>query len=149
MGDSGLMQDFSCSTHSGITGVVLVVDDEPIVRNTAKLMLERLGCKVLEAENGQQALETFRTRPVDVVLLDVSMPVLSGEATLRQILEIDPSAHVIISSGYGEQMTQERFQNLGVRNFLQKPYTCSRMREVIQKAVDAPGSTAAMRTAVQ
>ena len=124
-------------------GIVLVVDDEPIVRKTAKLMLQKLGCEVLEAGNGAEALSMFASRPADLVLLDVSMPVLSGEAALREILRINPHVPVIVSSGYNEQFALERFSSLGVSTFLQKPYTWSRLLDAVNQVMTRPLANAA------
>ena len=104
---------------------VLVVDDEEIVRRAARMTLERYGYSVMLAENGQQALELVRQSPLgfDVVLLDLTMPVLSGEDTLREIRKVRPTLPVILSSGFNEVEALRRFQGKALNGFVQKPYT--------------------------
>src|SRR6266571_8338278 len=82
---------------------------------------------VVLAENGQQALELLRQSPLafDLVLLDFTMPVLSGEDTLREIRKIRPTLPVILSSGFNEVEAIRRFQGKGLSGFVQKPYTAA------------------------
>ena len=87
------------------TGLVLVVDDEETIRRTAKKALERHGFQVLVARNGQEGVEMFRDAAsrIAVVLLDMGMPVMSGEEAFRKIVEIRPGMPVIATSGYDEE----------------------------------------------
>ena len=89
------------------------------------MTLERYGYSVMLAENGQQALELVRQSPLgfDVVLLDLTMPVLSGEDTLREIRKVRPTLPVILSSGFNEVEALRRFQGKALNGFVQKPYT--------------------------
>ncbi len=113
------------------TGTVLVIDDEEIVRRTAQATLERFGYEVVVAEDGQQGLDTFRriADRVDVVLLDMTMPVLSGEETFRELRMIRPDIKVILSSGYNEVEAIRHFTGKGLAGFVQKPYTSARLAE--------------------
>ena len=85
-------------------GTVLVVDDEQIVRDTAKCSLERRGYEVLLAENGPAAIDVVRSEGhrIGLVLLDLSMPGMSGEETLPHLRSSGPELEVIVSSGYSE-----------------------------------------------
>jgi CheY-like chemotaxis protein len=118
-------------------GAVLVVDDEDIVRSTASAALRRAGYEVLQAANGQEALDVFRSaRPrVSIVLLDMTMPVMSGDETLRKLREIDPDLPVVVSSGYRETELQQRFRGQAVSGYAQKPYTAAKLVELIHAAV--------------
>jgi signal transduction histidine kinase/ActR/RegA family two-component response regulator len=122
------------------TGTVLVIDDEELVRRTARAALERFGYTVLEAENGEAGLELFRSRADDVsiVLLDMTMPVMSGEETFRHLRTIRPEVKVILSSGYNEIETTRRFNATGLAGFLQKPYTGARLAEIM-RSILPPG----------
>ena len=113
---------------------VLVVDDEESIRSIARAMLETSGHSVWLAANGKEAVELFRVkaREIDLVLLDMTMPVLGGEQALRLLRQIQPDIRVIASSGYSEEEARHRFGE-GLSGFLQKPYTTSRL----QSAVDA------------
>src|SRR5690242_15920579 len=106
------------------SGTVLVIDDEEIVRRTAQATLEHFGYEVVVAEDGRQGLDAFRRLAdrVDVVLLDMTMPVMSGEETFRKLRGIRPDIKVILSSGYNEAEAIRSFSGKGLAGFVQKPY---------------------------
>jgi DNA-binding NtrC family response regulator len=115
------------------SGLVLVIDDEEAVREAVTDILEAAGYSVITAINGEAGLAVYRERQTDVqlVLLDLSMPGLSGEATLHQLREINPKAVVLLSSGYHPSEVARRFSDYGSVGFLQKPYDVdSLIREV-------------------
>ena len=120
------------------SGTVLVVDDEDVVRAVARMMLEFVGYTVLVASDGVDAVEVFRQHAdeISVVLLDMSMPRMNGEQTFDAIRAIRPDARVILSSGYQERETIERFSGKGLAAFLPKPYQFQallrKIREVTQ-----------------
>jgi CheY-like chemotaxis protein len=103
---------------------VLLIDDEDAVRDMVGEVLEQEGMSVLRAEDGARGVGLFREarERVDVVLLDLSMPGLSGEETFRRLLEIDPSVRVILSSGYDRDEARGRFGASRPAGFIQKPY---------------------------
>ena len=103
---------------------VLLVDDEEAVREMVGEILENEGFEVLLAEDGARAVALFgenRAR-VDVVLMDLSMPGLSGEETFRRLREIAPGVRVILSSGYDSDEARGRFGASAPAGFIQKPY---------------------------
>jgi CheY-like chemotaxis protein len=115
-------------------GTVLVVDDEPALRMLAKAILERSGYEVLIAEDGRQGVEMFR-RYADIittVLLDLTMPVMSGEEAFRLIREIRAEVPIVVSTGYSEGATEDLFRTDTMAGFVQKPYSaamlCDRIR---------------------
>jgi two-component system cell cycle sensor histidine kinase/response regulator CckA len=114
--------------------LILVVDDEDIIRRTAKSMLERHGYKVLVAEDGLRGVELFQisSDKVAAVILDMTMPVMGGEETLRRLKEIRPGVKVLLSSGYSESEAIRRFAGKGLSGFLQKPYTSSVLSQKIR-----------------
>ncbi|MDQ6677233.1 MAG: response regulator [Acidobacteriota bacterium] len=118
-------------------GTVLVVDDEPVVLRAAGLMLEQLGYTVLMAGNGQEAIDLFRSRPatIDVVLLDMTMPVMPGEITFQKIRAIRANAKVIVSSGFDKTEALRRF-GPDIDGFLQKPYQVSRLGEIMSGVLE-------------
>jgi CheY-like chemotaxis protein len=101
-----------------------VVDDDETVRSVARQTLELKGFDVLEAEDGLVALALLQQRGAEValVLLDMTMPHLGGEATFREMRQMQPEIRVILSSGYNEQEAMSRFMGKGLKGFLQKPY---------------------------
>lgn len=118
-------------------GTVMVVDDESIVRQVAKAALERFGYSVILCEDGSTAVNVFRSMNGDipVVLLDMSMPVMSGEETFRHLRAIRPDVKVILSSGYNEVEAISRFTGKGLAGFIQKPYTAGRLGETIRSVL--------------
>jgi PAS domain S-box-containing protein len=115
------------------TGLVLVIDDEDIVRRTAKAMLERYGYAVVLAENGKEGVDLFHvlSDKIRVVLLDMTMPVMNGEETLQRLKAIDPNVKVILSSGYNEVEVIRRFTGAGLAGFIQKPYSAAALAQKI------------------
>jgi len=105
-------------------GRVLVVDDEPAVRETVQRILECAGFRVWVAGDGPSALRLFRDQAgkVDVVLLDLSMPGMGGEDVFRELVAVCPDVRVVLSSGYSEQDAIQRFSTPGLAGFIQKPY---------------------------
>ncbi|HEU4951849.1 MAG TPA: PAS domain S-box protein [Holophagaceae bacterium] len=112
--------------HAGVagSGLVLVADDDAGVRAVARQALEMRGYHVLEAADGAEALDHLRLEGprVALVLLDATMPNLSGESTLREIRALLPDLPVLLSSGHDEQATLARFRTLAPDGFLAKPY---------------------------
>jgi PAS domain S-box-containing protein len=124
-------------------GRILVADDEDLVRKMAKFTLETYGYATEIASNGAEALEKFRSGPAgfDAVLLDLTMPVMSGEDVLHAIRKIRSDVPVVLSSGYTETEAFEKFHGLGLSGFLQKPYTATALARKIKQAVDFPPVT--------
>ena len=127
------------------SGVVLVVDDEEVVRSTAEAALMRYGFTVITAANGQEAVDRFREAPdlIDAVLLDVKMPVMGGREALRELRQIRPELKVIISSGYNEAEALRDFSSEGVNLFVQKPYTAAALAAALRCVIEpdaSPGS---------
>jgi PAS domain S-box-containing protein len=105
-------------------GQVLLADDEEDVRAVVRAMLETLGYAVIEARDGLEAVEIFRRRAaeIDLVVLDLVMPRLAGEAALGQIRRIAPAVPAILVSGYDEGGRIRDIVGTGFGGFLQKPF---------------------------
>jgi PAS domain S-box-containing protein len=123
-------------------GLALVIDDEPTVREVAQRMLQTLGFTVVAAADGKEGLSLYRaqTRPVRLVLLDLTMPQLDGEEAFRALREFDPSATVVLMSGFTEQEALDRFAGTGLAAFLQKPFSLDSLRETLEHVLAAPGA---------
>jgi len=132
-----LLESDSRSTSGARRAMILVVDDEEIVRRTATTLLEQHGYSVITAENGKAALELFRRLggEIDAVLLDLTMPVMDGEETLRGLKAVRPDVRVILSSGNNEAEAVRRFAGDGLAGFIQKPYTSTRLAEKIRRTL--------------
>jgi CheY-like chemotaxis protein len=120
------------------SGTILVIDDEEVVRSTAKITLENYGYAVVAAGDGSEGVEVYQQRggEIALVLLDMTMPVMGGEETFRRLRAINPQARVVVSSGYNEVEAIRRFTSKGIAAFIQKPYTASKLARVIKQAVE-------------
>ena len=121
------------------SGTVLVIDDEKGVRSTVRMILTPLGFDVLEASDGRQGVSVFAANAdaIAVVLLDMTMPELSGEEVFRELRRIRPSVPVILSSGYNEVEATRRFTAKGLAGFLQKPYSAVDLTRKLSAAIEA------------
>jgi PAS domain S-box-containing protein len=119
---------------------ILLVDDEEAVREMIGEVLESEGFDVLRAEDGSRGVALFEEnrQRVDVVLLDLSMPGLSGEATFRRLRELDPGVRVILSSGYDHDEARGRFGASAPAAFIQKPYRPQQLVAEIGRCLRAP-----------
>ncbi len=115
---------------------VLIVDDLSFMRGLLRDILVKNGFPVIEeAENGKTAVEKYyRFRP-DLVLLDITMPVMDGLTALNQIIRFDGKARVIICSSLGQQKYVIRAIQLGAKDFVVKPFTEERIVSALQKAL--------------
>jgi CheY-like chemotaxis protein len=119
---------------------VLVVDDEVSVRAVAQEALERSGYQVLLAVNGKEAIALVESGvELDAVLLDMTMPVMSGEETLEAIRSHSAALPVVLCSGYSELEAARRVRGNHVSGFLQKPFTIDRLSAKIAEVMQ-PGS---------
>jgi len=114
----------SAESPSTGAGRVLLADDEEDVRGVVHAMLDTLGYEVIEARDGLEAVEIFRRRAaeIDLVILDLVMPHLTGEAALGQIRRIAPAVPAILVSGYDESGRIREIVAAGFGGFLQKPF---------------------------
>ena len=119
------------------TAHVLVVDDEPSVRAVTTALLSRRGMTVSGAENGEVALTLFRADPLryDLVLLDLTMPILDGAAAFEALRAIRSDALVLLMSGYNEQEVTQRFVGRGLTGFLQKPFTANELYDKLAQTL--------------
>ena len=110
------------------SGTILVIDDEETVRNVARIALERCGYQVIAAADGQKGVDAFERDPesISLILLDMAMPGLSGEETLKRLRAIHPDTPVVVSSGFSETDARVKFGE-AISAFLQKPYTAKQL----------------------
>ena len=114
-------------------GLALLVDDDETVLQLGKEMLARLGFEVLAVQDGQEAIEVYRQRheELGLVVLDLTMPGISGSEVYATLQDLDASVPVIMSSGYTEQDVLDRLGPRGLRGFLQKPYTLDQLKATV------------------
>ncbi len=116
---------------------ILIVDDEPAIRDSLRGILEDERYKVAVAESGEAGLELLGKRTFDVVLLDIWLPGIDGLDALERIRQSDDAPEVIIISGHGTIETAVRATKLGAFDFLEKPLSLEKTLIVVKNAVDA------------
>ena len=129
----------SASSPRGEGQTVLVVDDEEAVRRVLKSTLERAGYRVLQAANGQEALAMYQSRdaPIAAVIIDMTMPVLGGVPTMRELVRINPDIRIIAASGIHDNEAVAKSVGRQVRQFLAKPFTSEMLLRAVARAVAA------------
>ncbi len=117
---------------------VLVIDDDASVRELAADILSRVGLSVVTAADGREGVELFaqsRER-IRLVLLDRTMPVLSGFDVFREIRALDPTARVIMVSGYSEERAAAELREAGLAGFLQKPFLPENLIALVREQLE-------------
>jgi signal transduction histidine kinase/CheY-like chemotaxis protein len=117
---------------------ILVIDDEPYVRRLLTRILERAGYTALMAEDGAQGLSVFEQNrgAVDLVVLDVSMPGMSGAEVHERLVAMAPGVKIVLSSGYSDDERISQILDRGVRTFLRKPYRVDSFLRAVREALD-------------
>lgn len=120
------------------TEKILLVDDEKSILETVKDTLSLFGYRIVTAENGEQALEMYRERKddVDLVILDLIMPGCGGKKCLADLLDINPRARVLMTSGYSSSQQTDELTRAGAAGFIHKPYRPEDLLFSIRKILD-------------
>jgi PAS domain S-box-containing protein len=120
------------------SGTILVVDDEEIIRETAKGILEMCGYSVLIANDGQSGIDTFRENSgkIKAILLDMAMPKISGKETYIELKKIQPDLKVVLASGFRQDKRVQEALDLGVNEFIQKPYSMLELAKKIKLVIE-------------
>lgn len=114
---------------------ILVIDDEPGMRDVLDRVLRRKGHEVVLASGGQQGLERFRQDHPDVTILDLKMPDMNGLQTLKAIRTVDAHASVIILTGAGTERDEIEARALGATEFIQKGFSLHVLGETLQRVL--------------
>ena len=119
------------------TGCVLIVDDEESVRNFVWTSLENLGYTVSACKDGASAVDHYRLhhQEIDLVILDLIMPVMSGQDAFIAMQKIDPDVRVIVSSGYSRTQTTKQMLDAGALALLNKPFQIMELSEAVAKHI--------------
>jgi len=115
--------------------IVLVVDDSPDIRKFLEIALRSFDFEVRSAANGNEALEIYRRGGIDLVLMDVQMPILDGPTTLARLKEIDPKIVCCFMSADLGRYDLCDLMGLGAIGFLQKPFDLDELRQMVMDAV--------------
>jgi len=114
---------------------VLVVDDAAFMRMRAGKLLSQSGYEVIEAENGLDALNQYKEHSPDLVLMDITMPVMDGLTAVREIREVDPEAKIIMVSAMGQQAMVIEAIKSGAKDFIVKPYEPDNVLASVKKLI--------------
>jgi len=125
------------------SGTILLVDDEEMILSVAEEMIQVLGYSVITAKDGQSAIETYRTQKeqIDMVILDLIMPVLGGGETFDQLKSINPDVKVLLSSGYSINGQASSIIKRGCRGFIQKPFSIQELSNKISQTIASGNSS--------
>ena len=120
------------------TETILLVDDEPHVLAVSKTILESLGYKVYGVKDGEEAIALYREKKdeIDLIILDMIMPGLSGSETFDHIRELNPAAKIILSSGYSLNDQAQQIMDKGCHGFIQKPFNMEHLSRKIREVLD-------------
>lgn len=134
-------EETNIPVHDGETvsgsGGILLVDDEEILRDVGRDLLENLGYTIYMAENGVQALEVFAAHrsEISLVMLDMIMPRMGGKETFQRLREQAPDVKIMFCSGFHKDWTEDELLKLGASGFIQKPYNRSELSRAVAKAL--------------
>ncbi|MGH7740181.1 MAG: sigma-54-dependent transcriptional regulator, partial [bacterium] len=115
---------------------ILLVDDKSSMRKVLKQTLEGNDHSLLEAEDGEKALETIKSKHVDVVITDIKMPRVDGMTLLKMIKEIDGEIIVLIMTAYGTIETAVEAMKLGAYDYITKPFSTEQVKITVDKAIE-------------
>ncbi len=111
---------------------ILIIDDSTLMREVVSDMLKLLDFTVFTAVNGAEGLTIFQQHSIDLVLLDVNMPIMNGVETYRALLELDPDVNVIICSTDSQSKVHVRLEGLPIPNYLHKPFDTGVFLDTVQ-----------------
>ena len=121
-------------------GTILLIDDEEMILDVGKALLQKLGYQVLVAASGREGLEIYRQTPakIDLIILDMIMPEMNGGETYEGLKEIDPRVKVLLSSGYTLDGVANDILKQGPHSFIQKPFDIKKLSRKVRKALQNP-----------
>ncbi len=136
-GDHTQPEDHGKPPLPGAKKCVLLVDDDESILEAGRQVLQHFGFAVMTAQNGEDAVRLYQDRfpAIDVVILDLNMPGMGGDDCLREIMIIDPTSKVIMSSGTAPKHLLKRFRRDGAQHFLGKPYHVNDLIKTIRSAI--------------
>ncbi len=115
---------------------ILVVDDEPGMRDLLSFELGSQGYQVFTADDGLEAIAKVRSQPIDLVISDIKMPKMDGVTALEEIKRINPAIEVIMATGFGTIETAVTAMKKGAYDFVQKPYDIDEIGALVEKALE-------------
>lgn len=118
---------------------VMFVDDQAILVDMGREMLEGLGYEVVPATGSAEALAIFREQParIDLVITDMTMPGMTGKDLAKELLKIRPDLPIILCSGFSELITEEEAKRVGIKKFLMKPLSLRTLAKLVRETLDS------------
>jgi CheY-like chemotaxis protein len=124
--------------RNGVSGAAMVIEDEHSLRIAVSKSLRKKGFSVIEAGDGHSAIHLFRTTPgIDVVLLDMTLPGMSGIEVLAELRKIRPDIKVILTTAYSREMAMSSVGEQRISDFIRKPYPMAELLGMLQKVMSA------------
>ena len=115
---------------------IMIVDDSLFMRSHFSKLLSKQGYETVLAEDGEEAVRTYRRDAPDVVLMDITMPRMDGLQALHEIRRFDDQARVVILTALDQKLAATRAIHLGAKDFLVKPVTPNQLISALQKALE-------------
>lgn len=112
---------------------VLVVDDSEFMRMRCRQLLSSQGYEVVEASNGEEAVARYEQEKPDLVMMDITMPVMDGITAVREIKKRDPQAKIVMCSALGQQAMVLEAVKAGAKDFVVKPFQPERLVATVRK----------------
>lgn len=116
---------------------ILLAEDDAVVRDATKAILEYGGYKVVTADNGQEAVLLFKVHRIDMVLMDVVMPVMNGVEAYRIIKDNSPDVRILFTSGFTSDILSRAGIDPRDKRLLQKPVSSDTLLKMVRAALDA------------
>lgn len=115
---------------------ILICDDSILARKKLKDFLVSIGCtQILDAADGQMAIDIYKEEQPDIVFLDIVMPVKNGITAVKEIIAFDPDAYIIMTSSVGTQENLKEALKAGAKDFIQKPLDNNQIKHVLETKV--------------
>ncbi len=136
--ESVLESKKSDESPSGMNERVLFVDDEELLVDVGKNILEGLGYQVITTTNPEEALNTFRAQPdfFDIVITDMTMPHMTGETLSKEIMLIRPDIPIVLCTGFNDLIDEKKARAAGIKKYIMKPFTINKIAKTIREILD-------------
>lgn len=122
-------------------GVVLIMDDEEIVREVAAEMVQELGFKAIKVKDGREAIREYKKsinndEPIDLVILDIEVPGgMGGSQCIKELRQLDPAVNAVVSSGYSDEAVLVQYREYGFDHVLPKPYKIHELNRLLNRVI--------------
>ncbi len=137
--DKSEMTDLEKEELKGGNEKIFIIEDEDSLREVLRDVLSPLGYEIIEAKDGEEAIHIYEEKAssIDLIILDIGMPKIQGDEVFQRIKEINPGANVLVASGYLEHETKSKLLSLGVKEFIQKPYSLREVALTVRNILDS------------